>query len=301
MQKRDYYESLGVSRNTTKAEIKKAYKRAALKYHPDRAKESGLDPKEAEEKFKEISEAYSILSDSEKRRQYDQFGFDAFSQFGPEGRGGFRMDIDPFEIFSQFFGGGRGFSPFGNQGSQFASGSPFQANFTSKTPIKGNDIKIPIKINLSSIIETDALTKKTLSINRKRKDGTVEKERIRIPIPSNVQEGQLLRIPGKGKPGKFGGATGDLLAEVKIIDDIPNIPISIFMAIKGNDNLKIQLPSREIISGKLEQNTKENTIITLFDENKNPIKIRVKYRYPESLTREQIGLLNELINSMKQN
>ena len=299
MKKKDYYETLGVSRTATEADIKKAYKKLALKYHPDRAKDSGLDPKQAEEKFKEIAEAYSILSDKEKRRQYDQFGFEAFSQFGPGGRGGFRMDIDPFEIFSQIFGGSRGFSPFEDFGGRgFSTGSPFQTNFAQEKPIKGKDMKIPLKIHLSSLEKTDSIIKKILSINRKRKDGSVEKEKIRIPIPSNVHEGQILRIPSKGKPGRLGGLAGDLLVEIKIVDDIPNIPISIFLAILGTENLKIQLPSKEIISGSIPRNTLENTILTFSSQIGEIRKIRMKYRYPEKLTSEQEKLISELINSI---
>ncbi|MHA2095981.1 MAG: DnaJ domain-containing protein, partial [Candidatus Hodarchaeales archaeon] len=114
MSSTDYYKSLNVSKSASKSEIKKAYRKLALKYHPDRAVDSGIEPKKAEEKFKEISEAYSVLSDEKKRQQYDQFGSDYFSQF--RGQSGFRSSIDPFEIFSQFFGGSTGGFSFQNMG-----------------------------------------------------------------------------------------------------------------------------------------------------------------------------------------
>ena len=93
-QKRDYYEVLGVSKNASEDEIKKAYRKIAIKYHPDR----NPDNKEAEEKFKEAAEAYSVLSDQQKRQQYDQFGFDGPNLGGGFSGGGFSMD----DIFSMF-------------------------------------------------------------------------------------------------------------------------------------------------------------------------------------------------------
>lgn len=100
----DYYELLGVSRSASSSELKKAYRKLAVKYHPD--KNPGDEVAEA--KFKEVSEAYEVLSDEGKRRQYDQFGHDAYTQRGGGGGGGGGMHGDPFDIFSQVFGGGGG-------------------------------------------------------------------------------------------------------------------------------------------------------------------------------------------------
>ncbi len=114
-QKRDYYEILGISKSASDAEIKKAYRRLAKKYHPDMNKEA-----DTADKFKEVQEAYEVLNDAQKRAQYDQFGHNAFDQFGGAGAGGFGGFED---IFGDLFGGG-GFGGFGGFGSQQQSNRP---------------------------------------------------------------------------------------------------------------------------------------------------------------------------------
>ena len=121
-EKRDYYEVLGVARNANADEIKKAYRKAAIKYHPDK----NPGDKEAEEKFKEAAEAYDVLHDPQKRQQYDQFGFDAPGGFGGGspfgGAGGFSMD-DIFSMFGDIFGGhSGGFGGFGGFGGGGGAG-----------------------------------------------------------------------------------------------------------------------------------------------------------------------------------
>lgn len=290
MSKEDYYSSLGVSRKATKSEIKKAYRKSALKYHPDRAKDSGLDPKIAEEKFKEISEAYSVLSDPEKRRSYDQFGHSASSQFG--GRGGFRMDIDPFEMFSQIFGGrsfdGGGFSSF-----QFGDSRTGGFN-SSHQPKKGENVKISIKIKASDIVQRENILKKTISLNRRYQDGSQKKEKIRIPIPPNIQNGKVLRISGKGNPGSAGGLAGDLHVTINIEDDILDIPLSVFLAIRGSENLTIKSPEGDLLTGIVPPNTKENSILEFRSATGRSIKVRVNYQFPLSLSPEQEELITRI-------
>jgi len=117
--KRDYYEVLGVGRNTSDEEIKRAYRKLAVKFHPDKNPE---DP-QAEEKFKELGEAYDVLMDADKRAAYDRFGHTAFAQGGGFGRGGFH---DPFDIFREVFGGAGGgiFETFFGGGSPRAKARP---------------------------------------------------------------------------------------------------------------------------------------------------------------------------------
>ena len=146
MAKRDYYEVLGIDKNATDDDIKKAYKKMAIKYHPDR----NPGDKEAEEKFKEAAEAYSVLSDKDKRARYDQFGPDAVDGMGGAGGGfgggGFSMD-DIFSMFGDLFGGrGGGFSGFGGFGG---GGSSRQ----SERVFRGNDLRVKVKLNLQEIAE----------------------------------------------------------------------------------------------------------------------------------------------------
>lgn len=144
MAKRDYYEVLGVDKNASEDEIKKAYRKIAINYHPDRNPGS----KEAEEKFKEAAEAYDVLHDPQKRRQYDQFGFD-----GPAGAGGFggfgaagmNMD-DIFSMFGDIFGGRAGFGGFGGGGQR----RPQQH--------RGSDLRLKVRLSLNEI--ANGVTKK---------------------------------------------------------------------------------------------------------------------------------------------
>ena len=143
MAKRDYYEVLGVSKSATDDEIKKAYRKIAIKYHPDR----NPGNKEAEEKFKEAAEAYDVLHDAQKRQQYDQFGFNApgggFGDGGFGGAGGFSMD-DIFSMFGDVFGGhgGGGFGGFGG----FGGGGQRQ-----KPQYRGADLRIKVSLSLQEI------------------------------------------------------------------------------------------------------------------------------------------------------
>ncbi len=146
MAKRDYYEVLGVDRNASASDIKKAYRKKAIEYHPDK----NPGDKEAEEKFKEAAEAYSVLSDPDKKARYDQFGFEGVN--GAGGAGGFGAGMDMNDIFSMFgdiFGGGGGFSGFGGFGGGRSSGP---AKF------RGSDLRVKVKLTLQEI--ANGVTKK---------------------------------------------------------------------------------------------------------------------------------------------
>lgn len=152
MAKRDYYEVLGVSKNASEDEIKKAYRKIAIKYHPDR----NPGNKEAEEKFKEAAEAYDVLHDPQKRQQYDQFGFNGPGAGGFGGTGGFggsagfSMD-DIFSMFGDVFGGRSGFSGF--SGSGFGGGRQHRP-----TQQRGSDLRLKVRLTLQEI--STGVTKK---------------------------------------------------------------------------------------------------------------------------------------------
>jgi curved DNA-binding protein len=220
MAQKDYYKSLGVSKDASAGDIKKAYRKLALKYHPDHA--SG--DKAKEERFKEISEAYAVLSDAEKRKKYDTFGSEGFSQhFSQEDifRGSNIEDIlkefgfggSPFSR-GRKMGGGKRF-PF-NQESMFNFGGGRQ----QAAPAKGSDLEYEISLTLSDIATG---TSKTLSFQ----DPSGGTESITVKIPKGMISGKKLRLAGRGQPSPSGGPAGDLFIKSKIIDD-PNFILKEF-------------------------------------------------------------------------
>jgi curved DNA-binding protein len=203
MATRDYYEILGVSRNASDEEIKKAYRKLAMKHHPDK----NPNRKEAEDRFKEINEAYAVLSDKEKRKQYDTFGKEGFHQrFTQEDifRG---FDFD--EILSSLFGG-RGRREF-RSGKGFDFGDFFSGyQNMGRTPQKGEDIVYDLPITLE---EAAFGGEKRVSY---QKDGRAEE--ISVKIPRGISTGKKLRLAGKGKEGRNGGPQGDLYLQISIKD-----------------------------------------------------------------------------------
>lgn len=212
----DYYKILGVSKNSSVDEIKKAYRKLALKYHPDRNK----DNKEAEEKFKQISEAYAVLSDKEKRHQYDMYGADGFQQrFSQEDifRGSNLGDIlREFGIggfggsFRSSAGGGSPFEAFFHQAS--GTGGPGQSFFSrgfAQAPVKGRDLVSELSVSLNEIL-TGA--EKTFSLQHGGRTQSVS-----VKVPAGIEEGKKLRLSGKGAPSPGGGTPGDLYLVIKIL------------------------------------------------------------------------------------
>ena len=206
----DYYEVLGVKKDSSAQDIKKAYRKLAMKYHPDRNKGN----KEAEEKFKKLSEAYAVLSDPEKRKQYDTFGESGFQQrYSQEDifRG-----FDLGDILKEFGLGGMGgnFRASGGQGSPFETfffqgGGPGAggAHRTAQQPVKGSDLTYEISVSLNEILSG---SEKTISLRLENKT-----ENVSVKIPKGIKAGQKLRLAGKGAPSPYSGPPGDLFLIIK--------------------------------------------------------------------------------------
>ena len=221
--KKNYYDILGVDKNADEAAIKKAFRRLAKKYHPDTNKNNSA----AEEKFKEITEAYEILSDKEKRKLYDKYGDIAFTEgFDPNqyeqftsgrgrGTGDFHRNGNSYEfhfengnmndfgdIFDHFFGG------FGSGG--FGSSGYSGANRRGTRVRRGNDIRTDITISFD---EAAFGCDKQITIEE---PSSGKREKLSVHIPAGIDEGKTVRLAGKGNAGAGGGENGDLLLTVHI-------------------------------------------------------------------------------------
>ena len=212
---KDYYDVLGVARDASDEEIKKAFRKLALKYHPDKAK----DKTTAEEKFKEINEANEVLSDPEKRRKYDQLGinWNHPQQQPTPAQGGFGGG---YEDASQFHFNGTGFSDFFEQffGSHGRASGGFGRTqgpgMGGETVAhRGQDIEADILVTLNEVLHGSMRT-----IRLQRDDprtGQSAMQTLRVKIPPGVRESQLIRLAGKGQEGMGGGESGNLYLRVK--------------------------------------------------------------------------------------
>ncbi|MHB8090778.1 MAG: DnaJ C-terminal domain-containing protein [Syntrophales bacterium] len=208
----DYYKTLGIEKGVDQEEVKKAYRKLAMKYHPDK----NPNNREAEEKFKKISEAYAVLSDAEKRKQYDTYGSDQFSQrYSQEDI--FR-NVDLNEILKGFgFGGmGGGFRSTGRRGgfSFQTGGGAYDDLFRGgqsaySVPQKGEDLHYNLSITLEEAV---AGAEKQISL--RSENGINE---ITVKIPAGINTGKKLRLSGKGYPGTNNGSNGDLYLNINVL------------------------------------------------------------------------------------
>jgi curved DNA-binding protein len=217
MEYRDYYQAMGVPRTATAEEIKTAYRRLARKYHPDVSKEPN-----AEEKFKEVQEAYEVLKDPEKRAAYDQLGaqWKQGEQFRPppdwgsgfEFRGGAGEGPESYQF--EFGRDGHGFSDFFSSLFGGGAGGPFAQGGRARG---GRDHHARLDIDLEEAFQGGT---RTLELKRPQvtSDGHLElvTHAVRVTIPAGVTDGQLIRLSGQGEPSASGGAAGDLYLEVHV-------------------------------------------------------------------------------------
>lgn len=277
MQYKDYYQTLGVSKNASQDEIKKAYRKLARKHHPD------VNPgnKQAEERFKELNEAYEVLADPQKRQKYDQFGAqwkqferaggqpqDFWQQWGgaPGGRQTYAQQINP-EEFEELFGGGGQFSDFfemlfGSMGRQRgAAGFGGQGRAYRPQPRRGRDMEQPVQLTLE-----EAFRGTIRSIQWE--DG----RRIEAKIPPGVRTGSKVRFRGEGQPGAAGGQAGHLYLRVEVL------PHKLFE--RDGDNLRVAAPVdlyTAILGGKVEVPTLEEPLmLTIPPETGNGQTFRLR-------------------------
>ncbi|AAD05985.1 putative co-chaperone with DnaK [Helicobacter pylori J99] len=255
------YQTLNVSENASQDEIKKSYRRLARQYHPDLNK-----TKEAEEKFKEINAAYEILSDEEKRRQYDQFGD---NMFGGQNFSDFARSRGPSEdlddILSSIFGKG-GFSQRFSQNSQGFSGF----NFSNFAP---ENLDVTAILNVS-VLDTLLGNKKQVSVNN---------ETFSLKIPIGVEEGEKIRVRNKGKMGRTG--RGDLLLQIHIEED------EMYRREKDDIIQIFDLPLKTaLFGGKIEIATWHKTLtLTIPPNTKAMQKFRIKDKGIKSRKTSHVG------------
>jgi len=303
MEFKDYYKILGVEKKASTDEIKKAYRKLAMKYHPDR----NPDDKSAEEKFKEISEAHEVLSDPEKRKKYDRLGSnwkqyqtggqdfsDIFSQFGKGGGRQYRTSGN----FEDIFGNMSGFSDFFES---FFGGSSFDNDrSTSHRTTKGADYEATLYIMLE---EAYSGTTKEISIEGKK---------LRLKINPGTKDGKKLRLSKQGAVSQSGGDRGDLYLTIKIqkhpfyefdgTNLVYDLSIDLYSAVLGSKK-KFKTLSGKNINLSIPPGTDSGQLFRIKDmgftieENSNhfgDLIIRIKVELPKNLSSEEKKLFKSL-------
>ena len=294
MEYKDYYKILGVTKKTSDDDIKKAYRKLAMKYHPDQ----NPGDKVAEEKFKNVAEAYEVLSDPKKRRLYDTLGpnwkkFQNGTGNPFAGFGGFSGQRYTNADFEDMFGGG-GFSDFFEN---------LFGGFGGSSNI-GQDLRADLKLNLKDAYKG---AEKILTLNGKK---------MRIKIKPGTKDGQRIKIKGKGGPGKRGGPPGNLFLDIKLTgaegyelkdeDLYQDVKVDLYTAILGG---KIRVKS---LGGEfdvpIKAGTQPEATLRLRGKGypkygkptqKGDLYLRVKIQLPKYLTSEQTRLFEQLRSSSK--
>jgi DnaJ-class molecular chaperone len=309
---KDYYKILGVARNATEKDIKAAYRKLARKYHPD------VNPgdKAAEDKFKEIGEAYEVLSDPEKRRRYDQFGSGWVR--GPQG-------VPPgWEVFRQ---GQRRAGPAGRRDGQGAPTIDFEtaagdlgdffesllgrgargATRTTTRPRAGEDLEQEVEVSLEEAYHGGL---REFVIDVPDASGGSTRERIEVKIPAGVRDGTRLRVAGKGHPGVNGGPRGDLYLRIRLKpherlerrgDDLyADVPVPLVDAVLGGEVEVETLSGRGTF--RIPPETQNGRTFRLTGQGmpkiggggKGDFYARVRVMLPDKLTEKERDLFEEL-------
>jgi curved DNA-binding protein len=288
----DYYKLLGVQKTASDDEIKKAYRKLAMKYHPDHTK----GDKAAEETFKKISEAYAVLSDKEKRKEYDTFGSEGFRQrFTQEDifRG-----FDFGDIFREFGFGGSNFSHAGGGGRRFSfgAGSP-------NRQAKGSDLVYELALTLREIATG---TSKVITFQHQGRS-----ENLTVKIPKGLINGKKLRLAGKGNPSPYGGPAGHLYIKSNVLNDpvfsSEDYDLYINHELKPSEAIlgtTVSVPTiyDKQLSLKIPPGTKPGTKMRLSGHGlpdmkgskKGDLYVRVQIKIPQDLNEEQKKAVEKL-------
>ncbi|WP_276495822.1 J domain-containing protein [Pontibacter litorisediminis] len=306
MEYKDYYKILGVDKKASQADIKKAYRALAKKLHPDKNK----DNPQAEEKFKDVSEAYEVLGDEAKRKQYDQlganwrqfqqggFGGGAGGQYhGGQPGGGFRGFQGDFgDMFGSAGAGGGGFSDFFEQ---FFGAGGARGGFGGQRARKGQDYQADMEVTLQ---EAYSGTSRLLNVNE---------QQLRITTKPGVADGQVLRIKGKGAPAPGGGEPGDLYINVRVLldprfersgDDLSTtLPVDMYTAILGGE---VQAPTMTgVVKLKIPAGTQGGKTLRLRGKGMphyghasqhGDLYVKIEVALPTNLSAEERDLLERL-------
>jgi len=270
----DYYKILGVSKNASEDEIKKAYRKLARKYHPD----LNPDNRAAEKRFKEINEANEVLSNPENRKKYDEYGKDwKHAEEFEKAKRQQRAQYAHAGAGRSSFGGGFGqgdFSDFfeamfGNRG-----GDPFGGSHRTQAQFKGQDLRAELQLNLTDVYRSH---KRTLTINGKK---------IRITVPAGLEDGQEIVIRGHGAPGVQGGPNGDLYIKFRIVNNTN------FQRKKANLYLEKEIDLyTAILGGEITVNTLDGIVkLKVKPETQSGTKVKLKGKgFPKYKKEGQFG------------
>lgn len=314
MEYKDYYKVLGVDKKATEKEVKSEYRKLARKYHPD------VNPgdKGAEEKFKEINEAYEVLSDPEKRKKYDQLGssYRQWEQMGGQPGGfdwsrwttgapgqGVRVEYADIGNLGDLFGG-RGMGSFSDFFESLFGGMEVRAQGASseagyQAAGRGQDMEHSVEVTLE---EAYSGTKRVLQ---------VDSQRIEVKIPPGVKTGSRVRLSGKGTPGYGGGQKGDLYLKVEVMehprfsrkgdDLLVDVPVDLYTAMLGGE---VTLKTLEgSVKLKIPPETQGGTVIRLRGKgtprlgkssDRGDLLAKVKVSLPKNLTDQEKQLFQEL-------
>ena len=321
MEYKDYYKILGVSRDASQDELKKKYRKLAAKYHPDR----NPDDDTAEDKFKELGEAYEVLKDPEKRKLYDKVGSDwkkyqqagasaddfNWSQYAGQG-GGQRVNMeDVFGGAGQGRGSGSPFSSFFE--TIFGGGDPFggrqqarqyQSRAGQRSAVRGADTEAELTIGLKEALEG---AQKQFRING---------EKVKLNIPAGIESGKKLKLKGKGHISAQGGKKGDLFLKVNVDEPegferkgkniIQKVPLDLYKAILGGDltvetlqgKVKLNIPP-ETPNGKIFRLSGRGLPAFNRKGERGDYYIKTEIKLPENLTEKEKNLFRKLQEQKK--